>query len=94
MSTRYAILIEDGEGNTVVSEIKQMEGSAPDVGGHAQAVKVPDGVLIGMIKGGTVDKVGGYGFPEGTAGKENRSPVGVVKADEPAKAKPAKGDAE
>jgi hypothetical protein len=91
MSTRYAILIDDGGGNTIVSDIKQMEGAAPDVGANAEAVKVPDGVLIGMIKGGPVDAVGGYGFAAGTAGKTGRSPVGVTKADDaPAKTKPAK----
>jgi hypothetical protein len=45
-----------------------------------------------MIKGGPVDAVGGYGFPEGTAGKAGRSQAGVTKTDPaPAvKAKPAK----
>lgn len=94
MSTRYAILIEDNDGNTVVSEIKQMEGGAPVLGGdHAKAVKVPDGVMIGMIKGGTVDAVGGYGFPDGTEGKALRSDTGVTKVDEPAKGKTVAKDA-
>ena len=84
MANRYAILVTDDDGNTVVSDIKQMEGSAPDVPKGYQAVKVPDGVLIGMIKGGPVDAVGGYGFPEGTAGKTGRSEAGVTKADVPA----------
>lgn len=83
MSTRYAILIEDGDGNTVVSDIKQMEGAAPDLR-VGKAVKVPDGVLIGMVKGGPVDPVGGYGFPEGSQGKTGRSEPGVTKADTPA----------
>lgn len=93
MSTRYAILIEDSDGNTIVSDIKQMEGSAPDIR-VGKVVKVPDGVLIGMIKGGPVDPVGGYGFPEGSPGKDNRSPVGVTKVDEaaPAAKKPAAKD--
>lgn len=89
MSTRYAILIEDGEGNTIVSDIKQMEGAAPDVGGHAKAVKVPDGVIIGMVKGGPVQSVAGFGFPEGSV--PVRSETGISRVDAPAsKGKAAK----
>lgn len=88
MSQRYAILIEDGEGNTIVSDIKQMEGAAPDVGGHAKAVKVPDGVIIGMIKGGPVNPVAGYGFAEGSV--PVRSEAGISKVGAAA----AKGKAE
>ncbi|TPJ76871.1 hypothetical protein FJ422_29630 [Mesorhizobium sp. B2-6-3] len=95
MSTRYAVLIKDDTtGEEIVSDIKQMEGAAPDIR-IGRAVKVPDGVLIGMIKGGPVDAVSGYGFPAGSAGKDNRSPVGVTKIDEPAtKGKATKGEAE
>lgn len=94
MSTRYATIITNNEGEQEVSAIAQMEGSAPDVGGNAKAVKVADGVMIGMIKGGPVDSVGGYGFPAGSPGTSNRSPVGVTKVDEPAPAakKPAAKD--
>jgi hypothetical protein len=92
MSTRYAVLITNNDGEQEVSDIKQMEGSAPDLGSNAKAVKVPDGVLIGMIKGGPVGSVGGYGFPKGSAGSANRSPVGVTKIDDaPAMGKAAKG---
>jgi hypothetical protein len=80
--TRYAVLIEDNDGNTVVSDIKQMEGTPTEPrSGNARFVKVADGVLIGMVKGGPVDAVGGYGFPEGTAGKSGRSQTGVTKTD-------------
>lgn len=97
MATRYAVLITNNDGEQEVSDIKQMEGSAPDLGSNAKAVKVPDGVLIGMIKGGPVDSVGGYGFPAGSTGKDGRSPVGVTKIDDApaaAKGKAAKGEAE
>ncbi|TPM53262.1 hypothetical protein FJ959_22290 [Mesorhizobium sp. B2-2-4] len=66
MSTRYAILVTNDEGQDQVSDIKQMEGAAPQVPSGYKAVKVPDGVQIGMIKGGPVNAVGGYGFPEGS----------------------------
>lgn len=65
MTTRYATIIKDNDGNEVVSAIAQMEGGAPDVR-HGKAIKVADGVKIGMVKGGTVDKVGDWGFPAGT----------------------------
>jgi len=99
MSTRYAAIITDDDGNQVVSDIKQMEGAPPEVrsGDDTKFVKVADGVLIGMIKGGPIDAVDGYGFPEGTAGASLRSQPGVTKTDpapvetkEPSKAKAAK----
>jgi hypothetical protein len=93
MSSRYAIILTDEDGNQVVSDIKQMEGSAPVVPNGYKVVKVPDGVLIGMIKGGTVSAVGGFGFPEGSPGAEVRSPVGVTKADDADGSKAAKGKA-
>lgn len=77
MSTRYAILITNNDGDLEVSDIKQMEGSAPDIG-FGKAVKVPDGVQIGMIKGGPVNSVAGFGFAEGTA--PIRSEPGGIKA--------------
>lgn len=86
MSKRYATLITNNDGQTEVSSIAQMEGAPPEVrSGNSKVVVVPDGVLIGMIKGGPVDAVGGYGFPEGTAGKTGRSEAGVTKTDEAAK---------
>lgn len=91
MSTRYAAILTNDEGQEVVSDIKQMEGAPPEIrsGENTEFVKVPDGVLIGMIKGGPVDAVAGYGFAEGTAGKTGRSEAGVTKVDEPAKVKAA-----
>jgi hypothetical protein len=87
MTNRYEIIIKNDEGQEIVSDIKQMEGAAPEIG-FGKAVKVPDGVLIGMVKGGPVNSVAGYGFPEGTAAV--RSDPGGVKAE---KADEAKDDA-
>lgn len=73
MSTRYAILVTNDEGQKQVSDIKQMEGAAPDVPNGYEVAQVPDGVLIGMIKGGKKDAVGGFGFPDGSEGAAERS---------------------
>jgi hypothetical protein len=82
MSTRYAVILTNDEGEEVVSDIKQMEGSAPDVPNGYKAVKVPDGVLIGMVKGGKKDAVGGYGFPDDAPGADVRSPATVPGGDD------------
>ena len=70
MADRYATIIKRGDGSEVVSSIAQMEGVAPEVradqANNVRVQKVADGVKIGMIKGGPVDKVGGFGWPEGT----------------------------
>lgn len=88
MSKRYATIITNDAGQQEVSAIAQMEGAAPEVrsGDSTKVVPIPDGVLIGMIKGGPVDSVGGYGFSEGSQGAGLRSQAGVTKVDEPAKA--------
>lgn len=65
MSTRYATIITDDDGNEVVSSIAQHEGPPPNpTNGRVQ--KVADGVRIGMIAGGTIEKVGGFGFVDPT----------------------------
>lgn len=70
MAQRYAILVTAQDGETEVSNIAVMEGGPPDVRtGSATVVKIGGGVKIGMVKGGTVDEVDGYGFRTGTAGK-------------------------
>lgn len=50
MSTRYATIIPNDDGQEVVSNIAQIEGAAPLVG-FGKVEKVADGVLIGMIRG-------------------------------------------
>ncbi|MCV3209272.1 hypothetical protein OHD62_23645 [Mesorhizobium sp. YC-39] len=76
MSSRYATIITDDDGREVVSAIGQFEGAVPKGRvGHFEAV--PAGVLIGMVRGGPVDAVGGFGFPQaGVSG----SAVGLVRA--------------
>ena len=83
MTTRYATIIEGNEGEEIVSAIAQMEGAAPEPRSNAKVEKVADGVMIGMVRGGPVDSVGGFGFPEGSAGKEGRSPVTAKDAAAP-----------
>jgi hypothetical protein len=98
MATRYAILVTNDEGQKQVSDIKQMEGAAPDVPRGYEVVQVPDGVLIGMIKRGKKDAVAGFGFPDGSEGAAERSnaltgdaPKPKAAALKPAKAKTGKG---
>jgi len=71
MAQRYATLVTNSAGEDEVSAISVMEGSPPEVrsSDNARVIKVADGVKIGMIKGGPVDSVSGYGFRAGTSGK-------------------------
>jgi hypothetical protein len=65
--SRYATIITDDDGCEVVSAIGAFEGAAPPARvGRFEAV--PAGVLIGMVRGGSVDAVGGFGFPERLGG--------------------------
>lgn len=70
MADRYATIIKQDDGTEVVSNIAQMEGQPPEIRssmkGQATVIKAKDGLKIGMIKGGEVDKVDGFGFPAGT----------------------------
>lgn len=70
MSDRYATLVTQDDGSVVVSNIAQMEGVPPEVRDGIKkdisVIKVPDGVKIGMVKGGPIDAVGGFGWPKGT----------------------------
>lgn len=88
MSTRYATIITGNDGEEIVSTIAQMEGAAPEArSGDAKIEKVADGVMIGMVRGGPVDAVAGFGFPAGTEGSKNRSPTTAPKVlDEPKEA--------
>lgn len=83
MTTRYATIITGNEGEEIISAIAQMEGAPPEVRSHAKVEKVADGVLIGMVRGGTVDAVGKWGFPAGTSGKEGRSPTSAKEVAAP-----------
>ncbi|MGX5843088.1 hypothetical protein ACWGTI_20415 [Mesorhizobium sp. ArgA1] len=88
MSNRYATIIVDDDGREVVSAIGVFEGAAPRARiGRIEPVVA--GVLIGMVRGGPVDAIGGFGFPHGT--HDGRA-IGLARAK--LKAMPAKrGDA-
>lgn len=67
MPERFATIIKDNEGREVVSSIAIIEGPAPEPRtGNAKVVKAAPNLKVGMVKGGPVDAVGGFGFPEGT----------------------------
>lgn len=70
MSERWATIIKQEDGSEVVSNIAQMEGVPPEVRSdqkdRVRTQRVADGVKIGMIKGGKIGAVGGFGWPEGT----------------------------
>lgn len=85
MAERYATIITNDKGEEEVSAIAVMESGPPEIRtGKAKVAKVPGGVQIGMIKGGTKNAVGGFGFREDAPGAEVRSPTD---------AKPAKAEA-
>lgn len=77
MSVRYATIIIDDDGREVVSAIGEFE-SAPQARAGRFEVVAP-GVLIGMVKGGPVDAVGGFGFALGSQGVNGRA-VGIARA--------------
>jgi hypothetical protein len=78
MSNRYATIIADDDGREVVSAIGLFEGAAPQA--RAGRIEpVAPGVLIGMVRGGPVDAIGGFGFPRGTQGVDGRA-VGLARA--------------
>lgn len=59
---RYATIIIDDDGREVVSAIGEFEGACSEPGfGRAEAV--PAGVRVGMVRGGSVDAAGSFGFP-------------------------------
>jgi hypothetical protein len=78
MSNRYATIITDDDGREVVSAIAIFESTAsqPRIG---RIEPVAPSVLIGMVRGGPVDAVSGFGFPRGTQGV-GESAIGLVRA--------------
>ncbi|CCV08014.1 conserved hypothetical protein [Mesorhizobium metallidurans STM 2683] len=73
--SRYATIIIGDDGREVVSAIGLFEGVPQARVGRIEAV--PAGVLIGMVRGGPVDAVDGFGFPQAGA---SGSIVGLVRA--------------
>ncbi|TPN81959.1 hypothetical protein FJ987_25300 [Mesorhizobium sp. CU2] len=58
---RYATLITGDDGAEIVSAIGEFESSAPP---HraSRVEQVAPGVRIGMVRGGPLEAVGGFGF--------------------------------
>ncbi|RUV71647.1 MAG: hypothetical protein EOR30_28035 [Mesorhizobium sp.] len=73
MSNRYATIITDDDGREVVSAIGEFEG-VPDAR-RGRVEPVADGVRIGMVRGGSVDAVGGFGFSQTGVGAGAMSSV-------------------
>jgi hypothetical protein len=65
MAERYATIIEDDDGNEVISNIALLEGR-PEQPRTGKLVKVGDKVKIGMVKGGSLEAADGWGFPDGS----------------------------
>jgi hypothetical protein len=77
MSIRYATIVTSDDGHDIVSAIGVFEGTVkPRRAGQVKEV-VP-GVLIGMVRGGPVDAVGGFGFPLGSQGIDGRA-IGIAR---------------
>jgi len=97
---RYATIITGDDGHHIVSAIGVFEGTAkPRRPGCVE--EVAPGVLIGMVRGGPLDAVGGFGFALGSTVIGIASKPGVAKpaallgeaassGDAPAGAKPAR----
>jgi len=84
---RYATIITGDDGHDVVSAIGIFEGTTkPSRPGQVE--EVAPGVLIGMVRGGPVDAVGGFGFPLGSQGIDGRA-IGIARADKAVRAEPA-----
>jgi len=67
MSTRYGILLKRDDGREEVSDIKLLEGSepvVPDNGLYSVEKNLDNGVKIGMVRGGSRDAVGGFGYED------------------------------
>lgn len=59
---RYATIIAGDDGTEIVSAIGEFESfGLPRRAGRVE--EVPPGVRIGMVRGGPVDAVAGFGFP-------------------------------
>ncbi len=77
---RYATIVTADDGAEIVSAIAEFEGaSLPLSSGRIE--QVAPGVRIGMMRGGTVDAVAGFGFPpQGLGPSAARAAVATLKA--------------
>jgi len=88
---RYATIITADDGAEIVSAIGEFEGaSLPRRSGNVE--EVAPGVRIGMVRGGPVDAVAGFGFPRQSLDPSATSAAAAkLKAvSQPAQASPPK----
>jgi hypothetical protein len=87
---RYATIITADDGAEIVSAIGEFESaSLPQTSGHVE--QVAPRVRIGMVRGGTVDAVAGFGFaPQGLGPSAARAAIATLKATAEPAAEPAK----
>ncbi|MEZ2329930.1 hypothetical protein AB6802_09415 [Mesorhizobium sp. RCC_202] len=97
---RYATLITTDDGAEIVSAIGEFESSGP-LHRAGRVEEVPPGVRIGMVRGGPLEAIAGFGFPRqgldrpmiasgtakvaATAGRPTASPGEVAKKSKRAK---------
>ncbi|MBZ9763249.1 hypothetical protein LB553_20525 [Mesorhizobium sp. CA8] len=77
---RYAIMIIADDGAEIVSAIGEFESASLPYG-SGRIEQVAPGVRIGMVRGGTVDAVAGFGFPpQGLGPSAARAAIATLKA--------------
>lgn len=80
---RYATIVANNDGKDEISVISLMEGTEPEFNVDAvdrgyKLEKAEDGWQIGMVRGGDVKAVGGFGF-EDELSAAGRSDTGVTR---------------
>jgi hypothetical protein len=95
---RYATIITADDGAEIVSAIGEFEGADPPRRTR-RVEQVPPGVRIGMVRGGPVDAVAGFGFPRqgldasvvrAVTAKLKAMPAPAVDGEPPRRTKPRK----
>lgn len=97
---RYATIVTADDGAEIVSAIGEFEAAQP-APRAARIEPVAPGVRIGMVRGGPVDSVAGFGFPGQGLGpsavravtaklKTMATPVSDAEPAKPARARPRK----
>lgn len=90
---RWAVILkQNADGQEEIADIKIMEGVKPELNVDAvdrySLEEVEDGVKIGMVRGGKVGSVAGWGFQDALSAA-GRSEAGVTRL---ADAKPARDE--
>jgi len=83
------VLILNKNANGLAEVINTVGSDAELVPGYE--IRQSDTLLIGMVSGGPVDAVDGFGFPEGT---ESREAPGAVRVSDVERAEPVEAEAE